>query len=47
MAGSDNSSLRDQLAERTSIELDFTKRDTLEVALSSIRWRGERSTGVT
>ncbi len=47
MAGSDNPELRERLAERTSVELDLTKRDTLEGALSSIRWCGERSAGAT
>lgn len=43
MAGSDDGDLRDRLAERTSVELDLNMRDKLEGALSSIRWRGERS----
>jgi hypothetical protein len=47
MAGSDNPALRERLAERTSVELDLNMRDTLEGALSSIRWRGERSAGVS
>jgi HEAT repeat protein len=47
MAGSDNPALRGRLAERTSVELDLNMRDTLEGALSSIRWRGERSAGTS
>ncbi len=47
MAGSDNPALRERLAERTSVEPDLNLRDTLEGALSSIRWRGERSAGIS
>lgn len=47
MAESNNPALRARLTERTSIELDMNMRDTLEGALSSIRWRGERSSGAT
>lgn len=47
MAGSSDADLRDRLAERTSVELDLNMRDKLEGALSSIRWRGERSQGVS
>lgn len=47
MAGSDNPALRRRLAERTSVELDLNMRDTLEGALSSIPWRGERGEGGT
>lgn len=43
MAGSDNPELRERLTERTSVELDLNMRDTLGGALSSIRWRGDRS----
>ncbi|MDI3288923.1 HEAT repeat domain-containing protein [Polyangium sp. 15x6] len=42
IAASDNTSLRERLAQRASHELDRDVRDTLEGALSSIRWRGER-----
>ncbi len=42
-AASDNPVLREQLAQRTSHEVDRNVRDALEGALSSIRWRGERS----
>ncbi|MDC0741455.1 HEAT repeat domain-containing protein [Polyangium mundeleinium] len=42
IAASDNSTLRERLAQRASLELDRDVRDTLEGALSSIRWRGER-----
>jgi hypothetical protein len=45
LAASDNPALRGRLAERTSVELDLNFRDTLEGALSSIPWRGERSVG--
>jgi hypothetical protein len=47
VAGSEDAALREQLATRTSIERDMDMRDTLEGALSSIRWRGERSSGVS
>jgi len=43
MAGSEDADLRDRLAERTSVELDLNMRNKLEGALSSVRWRGERS----
>ena len=42
IAASDNAALRERLAQRASHELDRDVRDTLEGALSSIRWRGER-----
>lgn len=45
MASSEDAELRDRLAERTSVELDLNMRDKLEGALSSVRWRGERSQG--
>ncbi len=45
LAGSDNPALREHVAERTSIELDLNVRDTFEGALSTVRWRGERTMG--
>jgi len=42
IAASENPSLRERLAQRTSHEHDRDMRDALEGALSSIRWRGER-----
>lgn len=47
MATSNNPALRKRLAERTSTEIDSNMRGTLEVALSSIRYRGERSSGAS
>ncbi len=47
MATSKNPALRKRLAERTSTEMDSDMRGTLEVALSSIRHRGERSSGAS
>lgn len=47
VAGSEDAALRERLAERTSLEVNRDMRDTLEGALSSIRWRGERSTGAS
>lgn len=43
LAGSDNPALRERLAQRTSAERDLNLKSTLEGALSSIRFRGERS----
>lgn len=42
--GSDHPAWRERLAERTFVEPDLARKGTLEDALSSMRWRGERST---